>query len=265
VTAAATGHNESLSSPYHHERVPALAHQTHGDFRHASKQIYRRRPVRLRHAEAALARRRVRLGRSVLGRPIEAVELGDPRATRRLLVVGSIHGDETAGIALVERLGLSDPVPGADMWLVDELNPDGVAAHRRQNARGVDLNRNFPWHWRLVGRKGDQQYSGPRPLSEPETRIARRLIRRVRPTITIWFHQPLALVDRSGGNVAIERRFARLTGLPLRHIGPYPGTATGWQNHRLPHTTAFVVELPPGPLTKRRRERYGRAVIRLAR
>ena len=63
----------------------------------------------------------------------------------------------------------------------------------------------------------------------------------------------------------LERRFARLTGLPLRHIGPYPGTATSWQNHRLPHTTAFVVELPPGPLTKRRRERYGRAVIRLAR
>jgi beta-N-acetylhexosaminidase len=37
------GHNESLSSPYHHEDVPALRHQTHSDFNHADMQIYRRR------------------------------------------------------------------------------------------------------------------------------------------------------------------------------------------------------------------------------
>jgi protein MpaA len=149
------------------------------------------------------------------------------------------------------------------MWLIGALNPDGVAAHRRQNAHGVDLNRNFPWHWRALGRRGDQQYAGPRPLSEPETRIARRLIRRLRPAITIWFHQPLALVDRSGGDVAVERRFAKLSGLPLEHIRPYPGTATSWQNERFPQGTAFVVELPPGPLGEQRLKRYERAVIGL--
>jgi N-acetylmuramoyl-L-alanine amidase len=37
------GHNESLSSPYHHENVPALRTQTHSDFRHTDMQIYRRR------------------------------------------------------------------------------------------------------------------------------------------------------------------------------------------------------------------------------
>jgi N-acetylmuramoyl-L-alanine amidase len=36
------GHNESLSSPYHRERVPSLRHQTHGDWRHASMRVYRR-------------------------------------------------------------------------------------------------------------------------------------------------------------------------------------------------------------------------------
>jgi len=35
------GHAESLSSPYHRERVAALRHQTHGDWRHASMQVYR--------------------------------------------------------------------------------------------------------------------------------------------------------------------------------------------------------------------------------
>jgi N-acetylmuramoyl-L-alanine amidase len=36
------GHNESLQSPYHHELVRALQHQTHGDFKHATMQRYRR-------------------------------------------------------------------------------------------------------------------------------------------------------------------------------------------------------------------------------
>jgi beta-N-acetylhexosaminidase len=37
------GHNESLSSPYHHENVPALRTQTHGDFVHADMEVYRAR------------------------------------------------------------------------------------------------------------------------------------------------------------------------------------------------------------------------------
>jgi hypothetical protein len=41
------GHAESLSSPYHRERVPSLRHQTHGDWRHASMRVYRRRLRRL--------------------------------------------------------------------------------------------------------------------------------------------------------------------------------------------------------------------------
>jgi N-acetyl-anhydromuramyl-L-alanine amidase AmpD len=41
------GHNESLSSPYHHEDVPALRNQTHDDFSHGDMQTYR---ARLRHA-----------------------------------------------------------------------------------------------------------------------------------------------------------------------------------------------------------------------
>jgi hypothetical protein len=36
------GHNESLGSPYHHERVARLRKQTHGDMRHASMVQYRR-------------------------------------------------------------------------------------------------------------------------------------------------------------------------------------------------------------------------------
>lgn len=46
-TGDVIGHAESLSSPYHHELVPSLRHQTHGDWRHASMRVYRKKLRRL--------------------------------------------------------------------------------------------------------------------------------------------------------------------------------------------------------------------------
>jgi len=89
-----------------------------------------------------------------------------------------------------------------------------------------------------------------------------RLIRRIEPDITIWFHQPLALVDASG-DVRLERRYARLAGLPLVRLPRLHGTATSWQKHTLGGTEAFVVELPGGALRPRAVKRYARAVYRL--
>ena len=42
------GHNESLSSPYHHELVPSLRRQTHGDWKHSSMRVYRHKLSRMR-------------------------------------------------------------------------------------------------------------------------------------------------------------------------------------------------------------------------
>jgi N-acetylmuramoyl-L-alanine amidase len=42
------GHNESLSSPYHRERVASLQHQTHSDWNSDDMHIYRTRLARLR-------------------------------------------------------------------------------------------------------------------------------------------------------------------------------------------------------------------------
>ena len=39
------GHDESLSSPYHREDVPALRTQTHSDFVHRDMQTYRAPPA----------------------------------------------------------------------------------------------------------------------------------------------------------------------------------------------------------------------------
>ena len=207
--------------------------------------------------------RRLVLGYSAEHRPIVAFHIGDPDNARRILVVGCIHGNEPGGIAIARQLVTSAPVAEVDLWVVPDLNPDGVRAHQRGNARGVDLNRNFPYRWRSLGRRGDLHYAGPRPLSEPESQLAAALIKRVRPTLGIWFHQALAVVDDSEGPTAFERRYANDTGLPLRALPDYPGSAVGYENHLL-GPTAFVVELPGGALPPSGTTRHARAIIDIA-
>jgi murein peptide amidase A len=218
--------------------------------------------VNARAGADATIRHTFLLGRSIDGRNITAVETGDPDTKNKTLVVGCIHGNECAGIAIAKRL-ISTGLPAeTDLWIITNLNPDGAAAGTRGNANGVDLNRNFPWHWR---RLSGTYYSGPRPLSEPETRIAYSLIERVRPSVSIWFHQHLDLVDDSTGNRSLERRFARAAGLRLAPITREPGSAVSWETHRSPHASSFVVELPAGTLGPAAVTRLARAVRLTAR
>jgi hypothetical protein len=86
----------------------------------------------------------------------------------------------------------------------------------------------------------------------------------VQPQVTIWFRQPQALVDLSGGDGRIERGFAALVGLPVERLARYAGSAVKWENASLPGSTAFVVELPPGSLARAAVSRYVRAVLALA-
>jgi murein peptide amidase A len=205
-----------------------------------------------------------RIGRSTKGRPIrlrEWVGAGWP-ARPRILVVGCIHGTECAGTKILRFMPPGGCTPPRALWAIPNLNPDGYALGTRLNGRGVDLNRNFPSGWRPIGQRYDPEYSGPRPFSEPETRLAARLIRLIRPTVTIWFHQEAQpLVRAWGPSVRAARRYAHAAGLPFHRLPWLAGTAPNWQNHRFPHTASFVVELPPGPVSDIDAERYAGAVF----
>src|SRR5579862_7895339 len=158
-------------------------------------------------APSALAKRVV-IGHSVLGRPIVAWSYGPDNAPRKVLIVGVIHGNEQAGLTIIHALMRTRVPRGVQLWLVPEMNPDGTAADTRQNAHGVDLNRNFPYLWQPIA--DPTFYSGPYPASEPETRAAMRLVRRIRPAVTIWYHQHMDVVDESGGDHGVARRYAQL-------------------------------------------------------
>jgi protein MpaA len=204
-------------------------------------------------------------GRSAEGRAIQLYRLGLPTARYRVLVVGCIHGDECAGRAVTRRLLRTGAPVGVQLFVLQNLNPDGFVRGVRQNARGVDLNRNFGSEWRRLGRRWSPQHAGPRPWSEPETRVARSLVERLRPDITIWFHQPQALVRAWGPSVGVARVYARLARMPYRSLRWPHGTGPNWQNHRFPGDAAFVVELPPGGLNAAAAERHVRAILGLRR
>lgn len=203
------------------------------------------------------------IGHSVDGRAIHVVENGK-RGQPRILVVGCIHGNECAGMAVIRALRRRTPPVHADLWLVPTLNPDGRAAGTRQNAHGVDLNRNFAAGWTHHGAPGSTHYSGPSPFSEPETQAARRLITAVRPKVTIVYHQHMRLVWTSGTSVPLGRTYATMVGLPLYVHSSPGGAASRWIRVRFPRLHAFAVELAAGRLSRGGVRRHAGAVLAMA-
>lgn len=193
-----------------------------------------------------VALERVPLTQSVDGAPIDAYVCG--RGPGGLLVLGGVHGDErgSAGLVrtLVERI---DCPQGETLTIVPSLNPDGLRAATRANARGVDLNRNMPARsWTPWPVHGEQ------PLSEPESRALDGLLRTLRPALTISVHEAdVALVDWDGPASAPAEALAACLGLPLQRIGARAGSLGallgddwGWPlvTIELPRVTS---QLPP--------------------
>ena len=174
---------------------------------------------------------RVLIAYSVQHRPIYAYRMGDPASALKGVIVGQMHGDEPAGVTITDTILHGQPVHGIDLWVVPSINPDGYAAHRRQNAHGVDLNRNWPNNWAsLTG----AYYSGTKPLSEPETAGLYAFLNRVKPTYLVSLHQPLDGVDTTDGGArdpAFRHRLSANLGLPEKALTCWSvceGSMTGW-------------------------------------
>lgn len=205
----------------------------------------------------------ISLGKSVGGRDITVIHrldvpgagLPDDDPNRfTVLVIGVIHGNEDAGLEIVDELRrkaaddfAADPnLARLDLWLLPAMNPDGVAADRRTNANLVDLNRNFPYEWGPIAEPGNWQFAGSGPASEPETRILMSFVEELRPDLTVWYHQDAYCIAPSNGPDGPARaEYARLTGLPLKSVtgGKYTGVAATWQRKTYVDDTAFIVEL----------------------
>ncbi len=175
-------------------------------------------------------------GHSHLGTPLEVWR---PSGSCELLIHAGIHGEEAeTTIALSRALRLlTKPSPHCAVVLA--VNPDGLVRGTRGNARGVDLNRNFPtrdWQPHLVAHRStlddprDVRLSpGSGPGSEPEVTALIGLIEELRPKCNIALHAPLACIDDANQG-PLAHWLAERTGLPLvADVGyPTPGSFGTW-------------------------------------
>jgi protein MpaA len=195
------------------------------------------------------------IGHSVRGRPIVAYYRGTTGATHTLLLLGQMHGDEDAGPRTAAwAIDHVTPKAGTGIWVIATMNPDGNLRNTRRNARGVDLNRNWPTSgWRRTAR-GSLTYGGPRPASEPETRTMIRFLSRKQPDYIASIHQALHGIGIGGNDPAWLRRLHRNLGLSLKSFGvgnptgTVSPTLTGWYDkHYGAHATATTIEYGARP------------------
>ena len=172
------------------------------------------------------------LGFSVQGRAIFAYHVGEAHIHPINLIVGQMHGDEKAGVTLARSVvNAQRSVEDINLWIIPTMNPDGYAANTRQNAHGVDLNRNWPDKWAHLD---PPYYSGTKPLSEPETRAMSAFLWWLKPDYLVVLHQPLYGVDTTDGaylDPAFRDALARNLGLPKKAFlcgGVCHGSMTGW-------------------------------------
>jgi len=170
-------------------------------------------------------------GESVEGRPLYARSIGVGPCS--VLILASIHGSEPAGtplLAALERdLLAREPSQLAEsVVLVPLVNPDGYAAGKRSNVRGVDLNRNFP-----ADNFREAKRHGAAPLSEPEAVALHQLILDLKPRLVLSFHQPLNCIDWDGPGEAVARGMAAQCDLPAKRLGSRPGSLGSWVGETL--------------------------------
>jgi protein MpaA len=178
------------------------------------------------------------------------------------LLTAAQHGEE-ADTALMARR-LLERVPGSETrWaIVPVLNPDGLLHGTRQNAAGVDLNRNFPaatWRaeasrtyppgiapeLRVSANRTNLSSPGAHAGSEPETQAQMALVERLRPALVVDLHTPLELILVRGAAPAdVVATLASSAGVDVRSDldSPCPGAFDDWLTEQGVPALVYEVE-----------------------
>ena len=189
------------------------------------------------------------IGKSVQHRPIYAFHAGG-YCGAQVIIIGGIHAREWITTLLVvelvkkekEKLKTGDASDG--IWFIPLCNPDGVKIALEKeplwkaNARGVDLNVNFDADWgsgaQNVFTAGSENYVGPFPTSEPETRAICVFTREVCPKVVIAYHSKGEVVYW-GAEVsrALAEQLAQVTGYVAEQTHESTGGYCDWVSKHL--------------------------------
>lgn len=196
-------------------------------------------------------------GYSVRGRALVAYRFGSSGPTT--MYVGAIHGNEPSSSGLMRAwINYLDARPslysGRRIVVIPTINPDGLIAGTRMNARSVNLNRNFPtdgWQKDIDDTDGyHASGGGDAPLSEPESKALANFTLSIRPRLLLSFHAVGSLVtgDLGGYSAGYAAKYASMVGYrnATGQSGTFDYSITGayedwtYAKHGIP---SMVVEL----------------------
>jgi protein MpaA len=174
-------------------------------------------------------------------------KIGTQKNPKRIIAKALIHGDETtAGVVARAWMARLNKIDSRNTWRVIPIaNPDGLKAKTRYNARGVDLNRNFPtadWqnqaiaYWKKNMKSDKRRYPGPSAASEPETKCLIKMFDDFKPDFVISIHTPLGVLDLDGPKLDSPPNFRPL---PWQSLGNFPGSLGRymWKDKNIPVLT----------------------------
>lgn len=164
------------------------------------------------------------------------------------------------------------------IYFIPAVNPDGIEICLKgkplykANARGVDLNVNFNAKWG-TGKsntkiKGDQNYIGPYPFSESETKALRDFTLAVKPDVTISYHSKGEEIyyeffqdkKQKEQDYKLAKIVADKTGYAIKST---PNSAGGYKDWCIEHLKipALTIEVGSDKLSHPIGERYAKSIF----
>ncbi len=157
---------------------------------------------------------------------INLIEINNQNYDKTILIIGVFHGEEPQGEYLINEYLKKDLSKIKNrLLIVPCLNPDGKALNKRQNANGVDLNRNFPTrNWKVTENK--EYFGGNKPESEIETKFITEILSDYKIDAILSIHAPFKIVNYDGPAKELAEKISEITHYPVQaDIGyPTPGS-----------------------------------------
>ncbi len=168
----------------------------------------------------------LKTAKTVKNNTIEFLETDNKKYDKTILIIGVFHGEEPQGEYLIREYLKTDLSKIKNkLLIVPCLNPDGKSINKRQNANGIDLNRNFPTkNWKITD--NPEYFGGNEPASETETRFMIDILSEYKIDAILSIHAPFKIVNYDGPAQELAEKISEITGYPVQgDIGyPTPGS-----------------------------------------
>ena len=182
------------------------------------------------------------IGKSVKNKPIFAFHFGKFDAPQ-ILLTASTHAREYVSTAVGYEMIKACSFKNNGVWFVPLVNPDGVEIvlskkqrNFKANSNFVDINVNFDANWgqgeKNVFQPHFENYVGPCPESEIETRTLTNFTRRLSPHFVINFHTKGEVIyfgdflkdENKGKDNILASQISNITGFPkIKTSGSFGG------------------------------------------